>query len=83
MWGSKQTFSNVQIVTMKLIVSNSLVNIVNCFRVISYLDYAKDTLVKEIMNDKHIVSVMLLILRLLLAMYLYRTKLSLLLPKMK
>ena len=42
---------------MKLIVPNALVNIVNCFRVISNLNYAKDTLMKEIVNDKLIVSV--------------------------
>ena len=42
---------------MKLIVSNALVNIVNCFRVISNRDYTKDTLVKEIVNEELIVSV--------------------------
>ena len=47
----------MQVVTIKLIVSNDLVNIVNCFRVISNLDYAKDTLMKEIVNDELIVSV--------------------------
>ena len=41
---------------MKLIVPNALVNIVNCFRVISNLGNAKDTLMKEIVNDKLIVS---------------------------
>ena len=42
---------------MKLIVPNDLVNIVNCFRVIFNLDYAKDTLMKEIVNGELIVSV--------------------------
>ena len=42
---------------MKLIVPNALVNIINCFRVKSNLDYAKDTLTKEIVNDELIVSV--------------------------
>ena len=37
---------------MKLIVPNALVNIINCFRVKSNLDYAKDTLTKEIVNDE-------------------------------
>ena len=42
---------------MKQIVSNALVNIVNCFRVIRPRYYCKDTLDKEIVNDKLIVSV--------------------------
>ena len=42
---------------MKLIVPNDLVNIVNCFRIISNHDYAKDTLMKEIVYGELIVSV--------------------------
>ena len=47
----------MQVVTIKLIVSNDLVNIVNCFIVVFNLDYVKDTLVEEIVNDELIVSV--------------------------
>ena len=42
---------------MKFIVPNALVNIVNCFRVQSDLDYAKDTLIKGIVNDELIVGI--------------------------
>ena len=45
-------------VHMKHFVSNNSVIIVNCFRVISNLDYSKDTLEKEIVNDELIVSVL-------------------------
>ena len=43
---------------MKLIVSNAFVNIVNCFRVIPNIDYAKDTLIKETVNVKLIVGIL-------------------------
>ena len=42
---------------MKFIVPNALVNIVNCFRVLSDLDYAKDTHIKGIVNDELIVGI--------------------------
>jgi len=71
---------NVHIVTMKQIASNALVNIVNCFRVIFNLVTAQDTLEKEIVNDELIVSI--LDVKATLTMYLSRTKLSLLLPKL-
>ena len=41
---------------MNPFVSSALVNISNCFRVVFNLDNAKDTLRKEIVNDKLIVS---------------------------
>ena len=54
---------------------------VNCFRVILNLVKTKDTLEKETVNDELIVDI-LHIYRLLLTMYLFRTKLSLLLSMM-
>ena len=43
---------------MNNFVSSAFVNIVNCFRVIPNLDYAKDTLIKETVNDELIVGIL-------------------------
>ena len=67
---------------IKQIVSNAFVNIVNCFRVILNLVNAKDTLEKETVNNELIVDILDILATSDDVLYLFRTKLSLLLPMM-
>ena len=57
-------------------------NIVNCFRVILNLVNAKDTLEKETVNNELIVDILDILDTSDDVLYLFRTKLSLLLPMM-